>query len=606
MTARLNRLVCRFDPTRIDSSRDLPATLSEALDITLPGLQLQAAGPDIRFGGSSRQLVVQIGRPTVQDPALASAYASAGPSALLDALINDPIGLANRLGGRFALVWIDLDRARLGCLNDRFATHPLCWAAEASAIAVASRADAVPISQREIDPQAIFDYLYFHVIPAPRTIFRGVARLEPGHMLSRDSVGLRDTQWWQPRFTQTPVSDIDTLKAQFVGAIRGAVERESSGSGRVAAFLSGGTDSSTVIGMLRDVSGEQPRGYSIGFDTAGYDEMEYARIAAKAYGVDHREYYITAQDLVSHIPTVAASYDQPFGNSSALPAYCLGLMARADGYDKLLAGDGGDELFGGNARYAKQKVFELYQAIPAAIRSSLIEPVAGAGWASRIPGVSKACSYVEQARMSPLARTEQYNLLQRLGQDSVLGPQFRALTDADAPLQLRRRVWDGVRADTVLDHELGFDWRFTLADNDLPKVIGTTSLAGLDVGFPLLNEDLIAIALSLPDAMKLKGFKLRWFFKDALRGFLPDEILTKKKHGFGLPFGHWALSDPALRTLSRDSVHGLVDRGILRRGFVDALFGELLPAHPGYYGEMVWIGMMLEQWLRANAPDTRF
>nr|WP_253946236.1 asparagine synthetase B family protein [Niveibacterium sp. COAC-50] len=525
---------------------------------------------------------------------------------MLDALINDPIGLANRLGGRFALLWIDLDRARLGSLNDRFATHPLCWAAEASAIAVASRADAVPISQREIDPQAIFDYLYFHVIPAPRTIFRGVARLEPGHMLSRDSVGLRDTQWWQPRFTQTPVSDIDTLKAQFVGAIRGAVERESSGSGRVAAFLSGGTDSSTVIGMLRDVSGEQPRGYSIGFDTAGYDEMEYARIAAKAYGVDHREYYITAQDLVSHIPTVAASYDQPFGNSSALPAYCLGLMARADGYDKLLAGDGGDELFGGNARYAKQKVFELYQAIPAAIRSSLIEPVAGAGWASRIPGISKACSYVEQARMSPLARTEQYNLLQRLGQDSVLGPQFRALTDADTPLQLRRRVWDGVHADTVLDHELGFDWRFTLADNDLPKVIGTTSLAGLDVGFPLLNEDLIAIALSLPDAMKLKGFKLRWFFKDALRGFLPDEILTKKKHGFGLPFGHWALSDPALRTLSRNSVHGLVDRGILQRGFVDALFGELLPAHPGYYGEMVWIGMMLEQWLRANAPDTRF
>jgi len=374
----------------------------------------------------------------------------------------------------------------------------------------------------------------------------------------------------------------------------------------VAAFLSGGTDSSTVIGMLREVSGETPRGYSIGFDTAGYDEMAYARIAAKAYGVDHREYYITAQDLVTHIPAVAASYDQPFGNSSALPAYCLGLMAKADGYDKLLAGDGGDELFGGNARYAKQKVFELYQSIPAAIRHTLIEPIADADWASKVPGLSKAFSYVEQARMSPLARTEQYNLLQRLGRESVLSAQLRGLTDAEAPLQLRRRVWDSVRADTVLDHELGFDWRFTLADNDLPKVIGTTSLAGLDVGFPLLSEALIAIALSLPDAMKLKGFKLRWFFKEALRGFLPDEILTKKKHGFGLPFGHWALSDPALRALSQDSVRGLADRHILQREFVDVLFGKLLPAHPGYYGEMVWIGMMLEQWLRANAPDTRF
>jgi len=251
-------------------------------------------------------------------------------------------------------------------------------------------------------------------------------------------------------------------------------------------------------------------------------------------------------------------------------------------------------------------VFELYQSIPAAIRHTLIEPIADADWASKVPGLSKACSYVEQARMSPLARTEQYNLLQRLGRESVLSAQLRGLTDAEAPLQLRRRVWDGVRADTVLDHELGFDWRFTLADNDLPKVIGTTSLAGLDVGFPLLSEALIAIALSLPDAMKLKGFKLRWFFKEALRGFLPDEILTKKKHGFGLPFGHWALSDPALRALSQDSVRGLADRHILQREFVDVLFGKLLPAHPGYYGEMVWIGMMLEQWLRANAPDTRF
>ncbi|WP_374403305.1 asparagine synthetase B [Niveibacterium sp.] len=606
MTARLNRLICRFDPSQLDTSVSFPAPIGDSVEIELPGLSLRAAGPDVRIGATQRQMLVQIGRPALRNAALAADYAKAGPGALLAPLLNDASAFADELQGRFALLWIDLDRAQLGCLNDRFSTHPLCWATEGSALALASRADWVPLADRQIDPQGIFDYLYFHVIPAPRTIFRGVSRLEPGHLLDCGRSGVRNDQWWQPRFTQTPVGDVRALKARFVGAIRGAVERESANAGRVAAFLSGGTDSSTVIGMLREVSGSQPRGYSIGFDTAGYDEMEYARIAAKAYGVDHREYYITAQDLVSHIPAVAASYDQPFGNSSALPAYCLGLMAKADGYDKLLAGDGGDELFGGNARYAKQKVFELYQAIPAAVRSTLIEPIAGADWATRVPLLSKACSYVEQARMLPLARTEQYNLLQRLGQDSVLGQAFRSLADTDAPLQLRRRVWDGVRADTVLDHELGFDWRFTLADNDLPKVIGTTSLAGLDVGFPLLSEELIAIALTLPDAMKLKGFKLRWFFKEALRGFLPDEILTKKKHGFGLPFGHWALTDPALRALSRDSVQGLAERGILQAAFVDALFSKLLPTHPGYYGEMVWIGMMLEQWLRANAPDTRF
>lgn len=605
MNARLNRLVCHFDAAHLDASQDFTPRSSEAIAIDRPGITLQADGPDVRIAASPRCLVVLIGRPHAREASLDAELKRLGAAALPDRLRDAPTALATSLGGRFALIWIDLDGGRIGCLSDRFSTHPLCWSRDGNALLLGSRADLVP-RPREIDPQAIFDYLYFHVIPAPRTIFRDVFRLEPGHLLTADRTTLHDAAWWQPRFTQTPVDDSTALKAQFRDAIRAAVERELDGHVRTAAFLSGGTDSSTVIGMLKAVGGDAPRGYSIGFDAAGYDEMEYARIAARAYGVDHREYYITAQDLVSNIPTVAAHYDQPFGNSSALPAFCLGQLAKADGYDKLLAGDGGDELFGGNARYAKQKVFELYHAMPAALRAGVLDPLAKTPWAQRVPGLGKLGSYVRQAQMSPLARTEQYNLLQRLGRDTVLNPSFASRTDAEAPLLLRRKVWDGIAANTVLDRELGFDWRFTLADNDLPKVIGTTSLAGLDVGFPLLCEELIDIALALPDPYKLRGFQLRWFFKAALHDFLPDAILKKKKHGFGLPFGQWALNDPALKRLAEDSVAGLADRGILRPDFVRTLFATHLPAHPGYYGEMVWIGMMLEQWLRAQAPQTRF
>jgi asparagine synthase (glutamine-hydrolysing) len=606
MSARLNHLSCRFDPSQIDSALDFDTHTGAQLAIDRAGIALHANGPDVRIASAARQVVVLIGQPYGRDAELDTALNSQGPAALSTPLRADPAALANRLGGRFALLWIDLDSGRLGCMTDRFSTRAICWATEGNTVALGSRADLVPMTQRAVDPQAIFDFLYFHMIPAPRTIFRGVSRLEPGHLLSHDRSGLRDQAWWLPRFEQRAVSDEGALKQHFRDAVRNAVSRELRDGGRVAAFLSGGTDSSTVIGMLRDVGADSPRGYSIGFDAAGYDEMEYARIAAKAYGVDHREYYVTASDLVSNIPAVAAHYDQPFGNSSALPAFCLGQLARADGYDKLLAGDGGDELFGGNSRYAKQKVFELYRSVPGALRGAVIEPLAGASWAHGLPGLRKLASYVEQARMSPLERTEQYNLLQRLGRDTVLSGAFAAQVDAEAPLRLRRKIWDGIAADTVLDRELGFDWRFTLADNDLPKVIGTTSQAGLDVGFPLLSEDLIDLSLSLPDSYKLRGFKLRWFFKEALKDFLPQEILEKKKHGFGLPFGHWALTDPALKALSEDSVNGLADRGILRRDFVRELFATHLPAHPGYYGEMVWIGMMLEQWLRANAPETRF
>ena len=187
----------------------------------------------------------------------------------------------------------------------------------------------------------------------------------------------------------------------------------------------------------------------------------------------------------------------------------------------------------------------------------------------------------------------------------MLSSTLRAKSDTAAPMRLQRAVWDAVIADNDIDRHLGFDWRFTLADNDLPKVTGTTELAGLTVGFPLLANSLQDIAISLPAAQKVRGQSLRWFFKQALADFLPEEILTKKKHGFGLPFGQWALKDKALGELARTSVEGLAERGILRPAFVGKLFAEQLPAHPGYYGEMVWISMMLEQWLRAHAPEYR-
>jgi asparagine synthase (glutamine-hydrolysing) len=121
----------------------------------------------------------------------------------------------------------------------------------------------------------------------------------------------------------------------------------------------------------------------------------------------------------------------------------------------------------------------------------------------------------------------------------------------------------------------------------------------------LLDNALLDFSMRLPASYKLKGFKLRWFFKEALRGFLPDEIITKKKHGFGLPFGVWVTRDAPLKKLVTESLHSLRSRGIVNDGFITQLLEQYLPEHPGYYGEMVWILMMLEQWLGQHAPQFR-
>lgn len=515
------------------------------------------------------------------------------------------VDAAKEVKGRFAVAFIDTNQNSATLLTDRFDTHPWCYAEEKGELSFSDRADSVPLDSRTINPQAIFDYLYFHMIPSPVTIFREVKRLAPASMLEWKKGQSRISKHWLPVFNENPRLNLNETKGRFLDIVRESVRNEYSGSG-TGAFLSGGTDSSTVSGMLCQISGAPAKTYSMGFDATGYDEMEYARLAARHFKTDHHEYYVTPEDLLEGIPLVARFYDQPFGNSSAVPAWICASRAKADGITKLLAGDGGDELFGGNSRYAKQRVFGWYDTIPALLRTSVVEPISGIPGLDRIPLIKKGVSYVEQASVPMPDRMEMYNLLLRLGIDTVFEPAFKAKINLAEPTELQKATWSEVNDAGLINRMLAFDWKYTLADNDLPKVIGTTRLAGVDVGFPLLSDELLDFSLTLPTDWKLKGLKLRWLFKEALRGFLPDEIITKKKHGFGLPFGVWAVKHPGLRKLATETLEAFGERGVIRPAFLRELHEKWLPEHPGYYGEMVWIIMMLEQWLQAHAPDWRY
>lgn len=488
---------------------------------------------------------------------------------------------------------------------DKFAIHSLCYRVVDGRLKYSSRADALADAGMELDSQAIFDYLHFHVIPSPRTIYRDVFRLPPGHCVRFQDGQLTVAPYWQPVFEEGLPSSFSELRDRFRSTVECAVA-DRIDAGRTGCYLSGGTDSSTVVGMFTKVTGQAADTYSIGFDVPGYDEMEYARIAARRFGAKHHEYYVTPDDLVTGMPKVAASYDQPFGNSSAVPAYFCALNARQDGLVKLLAGDGGDELFGGNTRYAKQQIFGYYERMPKLLRQQLIEPMfVDSGLLDKLPLLRKASSYVRQARVPMPDRMHTYSLLDRIGLDTILSDGFRASIDTGEPSRHQRQVYAACPPSSLVNKMLCYDWRYTLAENDLPKVIGSASLAGIDVAFPLLDDRLLDLSLQLPTDYKLRRLKLRWFFKEALRGFLPDEIITKKKHGFGLPFGAWAVRHAPLKQLATDSLHTLADRSIIRRQFIDTLLDEHLPAHPGFYGELVWILTMLEQWLRAHAPNFR-
>ena len=524
------------------------------------------------------------------DPAeLARALRSRGKEALAD------------IGGDFSIALWDSARRRGLLAIDRIGVHQLVYARSAGALVFASNLDLLgghPAVRRELSQQGLYDYLFYHVSPGPATIFTGLHRVAPGHCIEFGE-GAPDgsSPFWTLRFTEARSPHTELLEQEFTTLMQAAVE-EASGGAQTGAFLSGGTDSSTVSGMLSRVGGGAARTFSIGFDVEGYDEMEYARIAAKHFGCEHHEYYVTPQDVVAAVPRIAASYDQPFGNASAIPTYYCAKFAREHGVTRLLAGDGGDELFGGNERYAKQHLLGLYQHVPAALRRTLIEPLLLSGRAGQgIAPLRKLRSYLEQARPPMPQRYESYNLLMRLGNANVFTPDFLAAVNPEHPHQLMAEAHAPYVDASLINQMLAIDMRFILADGDLPKVTHMCALADMDVAFPILDDRLIEFSEKLPANLKLRGTQLRWFFKHALRNFLPPAVITKQKHGFGLPVGAWLTGHKPLNDLAVDSIALLRDRGIVQPGFIDELLGTRLREHPAYFGTMVWVLMMLGLWL---------
>lgn len=507
------------------------------------------------------------------------------------------------LTGAFSLCILDGDTDTAVLAIDRMGIHPLAFQIVGECLVFGSSADAInlhPLVKPEICPQGIYNYVYFHMIPGPGTIYREQRRLLPGEYLVYRNKHANIGRYWEMTFVEEERRPFETLRQEFLDVLHSSVRHAMDGH-EVGAFLSGGTDSSTIAGILGKV-GEQPaRTYSIGFDASGYDEMEYARIAARHFSTRHKEYYVTPDDIVAAIPQVAGIFDQPFGNSSAVPAFYCARMAVDDGVTRMLGGDGGDELFGGNVRYAKQHLFSLYEQVPSVIRKGMVEPLLfGMPGGAALPLVRKARSYIEQASITMPARTETYNLLERYGHQTVFTPEFLSRVDPGDPADLLNRIYHQNEAASLINRMLAFDRKFTLADNDLPKVVKACELAGVDVAFPLISDEITAFSLRLEPRLKLKGTQLRYFFKEALRGFLPDEIIAKQKHGFGLPFGVWLRHHPPLQALARESLNGLKARAIVQPEFIDRLLGQHLDEHASYHGTMVWILMMLEQWYRQH------
>jgi asparagine synthase (glutamine-hydrolysing) len=528
--------------------------------------------------------------------------------ALLERFLERGVSAVDDLRGEFVIAfWDGRDRA-LHLVTDRFRVQSLLMARTNGALLFASRMRAllaapVPLHPT-VDATGVLDVVGGSMISTPRTIFKEVMKVEPGHVLTCRDGRVESRAYWDVDFTRLDGSPIERLREDTRRALAGAVADRlalDGGGERVGAFLSGGVDSSCVTGLIARNQRTPVRTFSIGFSEARFNELSYARIAAGAFGAKHVEYLVTPSDALATLPRVVDAFDEPFANASAVPTYWCAHVAREHGIDAMYAGDGGDELWAGNERYAADRVFAHYDRVPAPLRRWLITPGFRALAAvAPIPLFVKAGKYVTRASLPPARRLSSYGFWYIVPPSDMVEPDFLRQAGDYVPFGMSNWHYEHARARTDLDRQLYLDLKVTIGDNDIFKVTRMCEEAGVAVRFPFLDERVADMAERVPARLKMRGNELRTFFKETYADLLPPEVRAKTKHGFGLPIAIWLKTDPALNETMRDLVLG--SRSLGRGYFKKPMLEELVRLHESdtttFYGMILWNLMILELWHR--------
>lgn len=565
------------------------------------------AGRQLADGAAKGDMSAVIqGRPWWDDPELAETAAAHGfAQSLLSAYDRHGPNLLQRLKGTFAVALYDARKSAGFAAIDRGGIATLVGGkARDGALVFAATTDGVrayPEIEARISPQAVFNYLYTYTVPSPTAIYEGQFKLLPGEMIEwQGGQWSRKFYWVMPYAPRRGASANDLaaeLRQQLADSFARTVDHTPVSD--VGAFLSGGLDSSTVAGLMAKHYG-QGRTFTITFKEPKFDEGPYARIAARHFATDHREYTPTPADVLELMPKLADVYDEPYGNTSAIPAYACARMAKEAGVKVMLAGDGGDEIFAGNERYAQMQRIERYGRVPAVLRRYVLDPVLALPFMDGLPILGKARRLSRRYAIPMPDRMFSYGFTDYGDLSETLVPDLAKAVDMEEPLRILREVYNRPQGADMLQRMMHLDLKSALADNDIRKNTRMCALAGLEVRFPFMDDDLVAFAATIPSHMLLPGTQLRRFFKDAMAGFLPAEIIAKEKHGFGLPFAQWIKGDPALRDAVSDLLAAVAKRQFFNPAFLEAVKAAPHTAAATPYDGFAWDIAILELWMEKH------
>ena len=530
-----------------------------------------------------------------------SFYTNSDTEAIVHAYDQYGADCPNHLRGMFAFAIWDERTQELFIARDRVGKKPLLYAQVNGQFIFGSEFSALlqhPDIGKEVDFEALNQYLSFICVPAPLTAYKAIRKLEPGHSLRYRKGEIRIERYWQPDFSKKLDISEQEAGARTIEILREAVRVRLMSEVPLGAFLSGGIDSSAVVALMAEESSKPVKTFSIGFEEQDFSELHHARRVAEHVGADHHE-FIVRPDALEVLPILVEHYGEPYADSSAIPTYYVARETRKH-VTVALNGDGGDESFAGYERYAAMRLAERYHRIPAVLRESVVRQAI-----ELMPSSETKRSRIQDVkrfvRSASLPKVERYlrwvSVFDSQAKQGLFTENFRRQTQGDSAASMLDPWFARANGSGIVDAALLADIMTYLPNDLLVKVDIATMANSLEARSPFLDHHVIEFAASLPEKYKLRGLTTKYLLKQMLRKLLPAENLDRRKMGFGVPIGHWFRGklQPFLReTLLAEAS---LKRGLFRPEAVKRLI-ELHTRGEGDYSPQLWTLLMLELWFQ--------
>ena len=509
-------------------------------------------------------------------------------------------GCVTKFLGMFAFAIWDVRTQTLFLARDRVGKKPLYYHFGSDRLLFGSEIKAL-LAEGSIqpvpDPIAMDHFLALQYIPSPLTAFRGIQKLPAAHWLELKDGQIEIGRYWKLRYTPKQILSVQDAIEEFKWRMDEAVRIRMISDVPLGAFLSGGIDSSAVVASMARKATHPVKTFCAGFDDSAFDEREYARMIASGNGTDHTELLVHAP-VKDILPRLAWYYDEPFGDSSALPSYAIAQLTRQH-VTVVLNGDGGDENFAGYDRYITDRLVRNADYLPLGMWKGLKAMLQGlpSAWLTKQPfkKMSRIADVLAQdpgrryaawgAHFSPRERQQLY------------ADSFQSIVACSDPEGLFSKVFEESDADNCTDAALDADVALYLADDLLVKMDRASMAHSLEARSPFLDHTLMEFVASLSPKMKLAGNQKKYLLKASLRGEIPDEILDRPKMGFCVPLARWFQED--LREMAHDV---LLSSRAKQRGYFSALGIErLLTEHCSHqvdHGSHLWDLLVFELWNR--------